>query len=135
MLGRTSRRCSRVRVGAVPARTWRWSDSASVSRSAPAIPGEDFARRPRRPALLEPDVVLRGDVGEDRGLLAAQPRCPASRSGGEADVLWPEPLATATEERPELLLVHTPSLHAARRRILVPPVPASGLETGLTLSS
>ena len=26
----------------------------------------------------------------------------------------PEPLATAAEERPEFLLVHTPSLHAAR---------------------
>jgi hypothetical protein len=38
MLGRTSRRCRPVRVGAVPARTWRWPDSASVSRSAPAIP-------------------------------------------------------------------------------------------------
>ena len=95
-------------------------------------PGEDLARRARRPALLEPDVVLRGDVREDRDLLAAQTRCPASRPGGEADVLRPEPLATAAEERPELLLVHTPSLHAARRRILVPPVPASGPAAGLT---
>jgi len=37
----------------------------------PRDPGEDLARRSRRPALLEPDVVLGGDVREDRDLLAA----------------------------------------------------------------
>src|SRR6266700_5982918 len=89
-------------------------------------PREDLARRARRPALLKPDIVLSGDVREDRDLLTAQPRRPAPRSEGEADVLRPEPLATTAEERPEFLLVHTPSLPSSRPRILVPPVPGSG---------
>src|SRR6202041_3412833 len=61
-------------------------------------PREDLARRTRRPALLEPDVVLGGDVREDRDLLPAQPRGSPPWSGGEADVLRPQPLATAAEE-------------------------------------
>jgi len=43
-------------------------------------PGEDLTRRPRRPALLKPHVVLDGDVREDRDLLAAKTRGPASRT-------------------------------------------------------
>ena len=97
-----------------------------MSRSAPAMPGEHLARRSRRPALFETDVVLRGDVREDRDLLAAQPRRPPPRARGQADVLRPEPLAPAAQERAELLLVHTPSMRAGWRRILVQPVPASG---------
>src|ERR1700755_2254364 len=96
-------------------------------------PGEYFARRSRRPALLEPDVVLGGDVREDRDLLAAEPRGSPPWSGGQADVLRPESLATAAEDRPEFLLVHIPSLHAARPRILVPPVPGSGSRAAATL--
>ena len=69
-------------------------------------PREDFARRTRRPALLEPDVVLGRDVREDRDLLAAEPRRPPPQPGRQADVLGPEPLATAAEKRSELLLVH-----------------------------
>src|SRR5690242_20466636 len=86
-------------------------------------PGQDLARRPRRPPLLEPHVVLGGDVSEDRDLLAAKPRGTAPRSGGETDVFRPEPLATAAEERPELVLVHTTSLPPARPPTQVPPVP------------
>jgi short chain dehydrogenase len=88
--------------------------------------GQDVARRAWRPALLEADVVLGGDVREDRHFLAAQTWCAASRSGGEADVLRAQPLATAAEERAEFLFVHTPSVRAARPRILVQPVPVSG---------
>jgi hypothetical protein len=47
---------------------------------------------------------------------------PASRTRREAGVLRAKPLTAAAEERPKLLLVHTPSLHPARRRILVPVV-------------
>src|SRR5207247_838809 len=42
-------------------------------------PGEDLARRTWRPALLEPYVVLGGDVREHRDLLAAEPRRPSPR--------------------------------------------------------
>ena len=96
-------------------------------------PGEDLARRSRRPALLEPDVVLRGDVREDRDLLAAEPGGSPPWSGGEADVLRPEPLATAAEKHPELALVHTPSLPPARPPTQVPPVPGSRSRAAATL--
>ena len=61
--------------------------------------GQDGARGAWRPALLEADVVLRGDVREDRHFLAAKTWCAAPRSRGEADVLRAEPLAAAAEER------------------------------------
>src|ERR1022692_1489645 len=92
--------------------------------------GEDLARRARRPALLEPDVVLGGDVRQDRDLLAAQPRGPAPRPGGQAGVLRPEPLPPATKERAELLLVHAVSPPSSRPRTLVPSVPGSGCRPG-----
>ena len=93
-------------------------------------PGQDLARWPRGPALFEPDVILGRDVGQNRDLLTAQTRRPAARAGGQAGVLRPEPFAAAAEERPQLLLVHTSSLPAGGRRIVVPPVPVSGLSTG-----
>ena len=80
MLGRTSRRCSPVRLGAVPARSVEVVGLGVGEPQRARDPGEDLARRTRRPALLEPDVVLRGDVREDRHLLAAQTRGPASRA-------------------------------------------------------
>jgi hypothetical protein len=43
-------------------------------------PGEHLARRARGPALFEADVVLGGNVGEDRDLLAAQAWRPAPRA-------------------------------------------------------
>ncbi|GAB2837330.1 hypothetical protein GCM10027200_41540 [Lentzea nigeriaca] len=63
---------------------------------------------------------------EHRDLLAAQARRAAAWPGGQADVLRLEPFAAAAEKPCELLLVHTPSLPGAGRRILVPVVPASG---------
>ena len=85
--------------------------------------GQDLGGRPRRAALFEPDVVLGGDVREHCDLLATQTRGPPPRARREADVLRPEPLAPGAQEHPELMLVHPPSLPAARRRSLVPPVP------------
>ncbi len=76
--------------------------------------GQHIGRGAWRPALFEADVVLRGDVRQDRHFLAAKTWCAASRAGGEADVLRAEPLAAAAEERPEFLSVHTPSVRAAR---------------------
>ena len=98
-------------------------------------PGEHFARGTWRPALLEPDVVLGRDVCEDRDLLAAQTRRPASWARGQTDVLRLDPLAAAAEECPKLLLVHISSMRASRRLILVPLVPVSGLKLRLTLAS
>ena len=67
---------------------------------------------------------------ENRDLLAAQARRPAARARREANVFRPEPLAAAAEKRPELLLVHTASMRAALRRILVLTVPESCPEVG-----
>lgn len=88
--------------------------------------GQYVTRRPWCPALFESDVVLRGDMREDRHFLAAKTWRPASRAGREADVLRAQPLAAAAQERPEFLLVHAPSMRTSRRRILVQPVPESG---------
>ncbi len=81
----------------------------------PGDGGEDLAGRARRPALLEPHVVLGGDVRADRDFLAAQAGGTASRARRLSDVFGPEALAAAAEEPAQLLSVHTLILSASGR--------------------
>ena len=77
-------------------------------------------------SLLEPCVPGDPKTRELSDLLPAKPRSAPAPQRAKPDLLGPDALSTAAEERPELLLVHTPILHSAWRWILVLPVPASG---------
>ncbi len=72
MLGRTSRRWVPDPIGAVPARTWRWPDSASVRRSALGCGDAGGMTNSDSIGLLTGKVVF--ITGASRGIGAAAAR-------------------------------------------------------------
>ena len=90
------RRWISVRMLAGTSRRWavrsvRCRQERADARLAPGEPQrprdavQDLARRARSPALLEPHVVLGGDVRQDGHLLAAQSRRAAPQPDGQAE--------------------------------------------------
>lgn len=113
---------------------------SAVRRSVPGQPEEMIAlvqgqaqcpgdrpqharRRLRRTILLQTGVVVRGDVGQARDLLTAQPGSAPTPRAGEADVPGVERLPAHPQEIRQLLGVHPSSLHHSRTGSQRPPIP------------
>jgi len=105
-------------------RTVRYARAHGLNRFAALVPNGDYAafmsaylkeagvepqrtrqriehlrRRVLVAALLEPQVVVRADAGQQCDLLTAQARDATSADDGQADHLGPDPLAPGAQER------------------------------------
>jgi hypothetical protein len=86
---------------------------------------QDLLGRCRAPTLFEADKVVDGDTGQQRDLLAAQPRHPAIPAGGHAHVRRGQPGPGALQGGAESLTVHASSMAPGRAPRLVLPIPGS----------
>ncbi|GAA2749953.1 hypothetical protein GCM10009869_07780 [Amnibacterium kyonggiense] len=107
---------ARVGGGAAPGRRRLTGEGAkevlrgAVEGQRPDEARDDLRRRVPLAALLEPDVVLGADAGEQRDLLAAEARDAAAGAGGDADGLRRHGLPPCAEVGAELTGRHGASV-------------------------
>src|SRR5690606_33210213 len=85
----------------------------------------DLHRRVAVAPLLEAQVVVGADAGEQRHLLATQTRDAADARGGQPDVLRAYELATGSQVLPQLVVGHVSTVRRRHPALPGPPAPRS----------